>query len=180
MANRPACYQLGCDASPPREAVAFRIQELLGREYGVRSETIGGIGPSDDQADFVASYNRVMSWLMQRRYGQDFLQRLEKRAEGDVFTRRVEFVGEINFFSHALQVAPRTIYRFSGSSDVLALAKALDGRIVRITGTMIDIRDSKWREWGYASIETEQIRSEATFVEPRDAALQNGNAAPTG
>jgi hypothetical protein len=178
VADRPAFYQLGCDGSPPREPVAFRTRELLQSEYGVRIETIGGIGPSKYQGDFVRSYDSVMLWLLQRRHGSDFLESLEKRAKADVFNREIELVGRIQLSSRNLTVAPGTHYRITGSEKALSLAEPWDGQVVRVRGMVLDIRRSEWRNWGYASIEIERIQAEPGTAQPASDTAIPRAAAP--
>ena len=80
----PGIYRLGCVNAPPRDPKQFRIQEILERDYHMHFEVIGGYAPSSEQVEFSDAYDRVSIWLLLRRYGRDFPQRVERRAAADV------------------------------------------------------------------------------------------------
>ncbi len=157
--GRTTFYALGCVSGPPSGLVAFREWEILGNDYGVRFETIGGIGPSSFQVNFVRTYDPIMLWLFERRYGSDILSRVEQRARADIHTRDVQIVGTYRAQFHELVVSPDLCYRVEGAPELLEGSSFLDGQKVRVTGATREVQDSKWNDWGRPSIQASQIQA---------------------
>ncbi len=104
----------------------FRLWELGHREMGLHFETIGGIGPSDYQADFVDAYDNMADRILKLRFGRDYFQRLHNRAAADVYVHQVAIEGCYESSSHQVFTTRRETYWLTGSEELLAAASNLE------------------------------------------------------
>jgi hypothetical protein len=161
-----ACYQLGCTNEPPRDPVDFRIWELLGRDYRVHFETVGGVAPAEYHVNFITAYNKVADRILRVRFGSDYLERLRARAAADIYSHDLKVEGCFEAVSHTLMAGNETLW-LNGSDQLFTGAERLNHRRVKVDGTIVDVRNSRWRELGRARVEVRNMVEVAPDCSPR-------------
>jgi hypothetical protein len=155
--GRPAFYLLGCTSEWPREPRDFRVYELLARDYHLSFITIGGIGPTPFQGNFVDAYDTVSVRLLRFRYGAHFDEEVRRRAAADVYDHNVVLEG-CYWGSPELVMANRDIISVDAPPEVMRVLATSEKKTVRVQGTMTDIRDSIWRSSGRPKVRVAQVQ----------------------